>query len=344
MPVWGSLATFYGVETSDASLRNTLVWGLSLAKCYAVGELILDPAFVRTHFPKIRVPERFPCLRLSQGESEPLIGVVHVIMIVGDREMLRKFDHTWLPYHPGRPMNLLLGTLDGLEYMTRNPLPHPVTPRRELEAAFKKNGTFGWETRRLMPHTLVLFGPAGAGKTSVTNMLLEDYPGYFGRVVGHTTRPRREGEVDGADYHFVSNEEFEGLSDSHLLVPHTRSVHGEHHYGIAASSLVKVFAEGKIPIIVLGREGLRAVVEPKNPLMSHLYGPKAICLTAGMKEREERLAMRGDRRVQERIAASFDDMKFYTDHTELFEGMVINRQDCLRHACMEVVRLLGFPV
>jgi len=57
------------------------------------------------------------------------------------------------------------------------------------------------------PFLLVLSSPSGGGKTSIAKSLLQarDDLGYS---VSATTRPRREGEQEGADYYFLSREEF----------------------------------------------------------------------------------------------------------------------------------------
>lgn len=57
---------------------------------------------------------------------------------------------------------------------------------------------------------LVLSGPSGVGKDSVMLELLEKYP-KMQKLVTTNSRPMREGERDGFDYHFVSREEFEKL-------------------------------------------------------------------------------------------------------------------------------------
>ena len=56
----------------------------------------------------------------------------------------------------------------------------------------------------------ILSAPSGAGKTSLVRELVGVEPGI--RVsVSHTTRPMRPGEQDGADYHFVTKDEFLSL-------------------------------------------------------------------------------------------------------------------------------------
>ncbi|HUQ13402.1 MAG TPA: guanylate kinase [Novosphingobium sp.] len=56
----------------------------------------------------------------------------------------------------------------------------------------------------------ILSSPSGAGKTTIARMLLEAEP-ELRLSVSATTRPPREGEVDGADYHFVDQAEFDRM-------------------------------------------------------------------------------------------------------------------------------------
>lgn len=57
---------------------------------------------------------------------------------------------------------------------------------------------------------IVLTGPASAGKDTAALELLKIYSGLK-RVVSTTTRPKRPGEMEGRDYHFVTKEEFEKM-------------------------------------------------------------------------------------------------------------------------------------
>ncbi|MDU6238520.1 MAG: guanylate kinase, partial [Bradyrhizobium sp.] len=70
------------------------------------------------------------------------------------------------------------------------------------------DGSFdGVERRGLM---FVLSSPSGAGKTTLSRLLIERMPGLQ-MSVSATTRPMRPGEVDGRDYHFVDRARFEEM-------------------------------------------------------------------------------------------------------------------------------------
>lgn len=56
---------------------------------------------------------------------------------------------------------------------------------------------------------VVLMGKSGSGKDTIIKKIVSRCPHLFHKVVATTSRPRREGEVDGLDYHFVTREEFE---------------------------------------------------------------------------------------------------------------------------------------
>ena len=69
------------------------------------------------------------------------------------------------------------------------------------------HGFDGIERRGLM---FVLSSPSGAGKTTLSRLLIERMPGLK-MSVSATTRPMRPGEVDGRDYHFVTRQVFDEM-------------------------------------------------------------------------------------------------------------------------------------
>ena len=59
---------------------------------------------------------------------------------------------------------------------------------------------------------LIVSSPSGAGKTTLTRRLLDEFsPRHLVFSVSYTTRPQRPGEVEGRDYHFVTPDQFEAM-------------------------------------------------------------------------------------------------------------------------------------
>jgi len=69
---------------------------------------------------------------------------------------------------------------------------------------------------------LIVSGPAGSGKTTLCDRLLAEFTPKLQRVVTATSRAPRPGEVDGVDYHFLSEEEFEHRVSIGAFYEHAR--------------------------------------------------------------------------------------------------------------------------
>lgn len=99
---------------------------------------------------------------------------------------------------------------------------------------------------------LVLIGESGSGKSTIERLFHERNP-TFHRVISYTTRPMRDGEQDGVDYHFVSVEEFEKMREEGAFIECAE--YREWKYGSAKSDYAK---EGN-SIAVLTPHGLRSL-------------------------------------------------------------------------------------
>lgn len=103
---------------------------------------------------------------------------------------------------------------------------------------------------------LVLSGPSGAGKSSLINKIFDDIGStYFS--ISTTTRAKREGEMDGVHYHFVSQEEFKREIDEELFLEYAL-VHGN-YYGTSLGPVKKALKEGKLVIFDIDVQGHDAV-------------------------------------------------------------------------------------
>nr|XP_039260629.1 MAGUK p55 subfamily member 5-like isoform X1 [Styela clava] len=113
---------------------------------------------------------------------------------------------------------------------------------------------------------IVLIGPANVGRHELRQRLMENDRDRFSFAIPHTTRPRKDNEVDGQDYHFISMKDFETMiSDNEFLE------HGSFQkdlYGTTIGAVRKVIDSGKICVINLHAESLKLL--KKTSLMPYI--------------------------------------------------------------------------
>jgi len=98
----------------------------------------------------------------------------------------------------------------------------------------------------------IVSAPSGAGKTSLVRRIIEEVPGIT-VAVSHTTRPKREGDVDGSAYHFVSREEFEQLIEKDAFLEHA-DVFGN-YYGTSIQAVDSCISDGSDVILEIDWQG-----------------------------------------------------------------------------------------
>jgi len=157
-------------------------------------------------------------------------------------------------------------------------------------------------------HKLILFcGPSGSGKTTIVHHLLKKFP-MMRFSVSATTRPKRENETDGIDYHFLSPEEFRTkIANNEFL--EWEEVYKDRYYGSLKSEVDRILSEGNVALFDIdvvgglnirknyGRQLLDVFVMP--PSVDELHKR----LVARATEDEESLRKRLDKAEEEMHAA-----------------------------------------
>jgi len=112
---------------------------------------------------------------------------------------------------------------------------------------------------------IIITGPVGIGKSTLISMLLDRQQGIFDKIIQHTTRSPREGEVDGRDFHFVDSKAFNTMRDGDYLLECSNSNGAD--YGTSRSLITALEESDKIAVIPLDPEVSRhAPLPPKCPL------------------------------------------------------------------------------
>jgi guanylate kinase len=105
---------------------------------------------------------------------------------------------------------------------------------------------------------LVLSGPSGVGKTTVVARLRQRHPKVW-LSVSATTRPRRPGETDGVDYHFVDDATFDKMIEAGELLEHAEFA--GNRYGTPRGPVLEHLAAGDPTLLVIELQGARQVRE-----------------------------------------------------------------------------------
>lgn len=104
---------------------------------------------------------------------------------------------------------------------------------------------------------VILSGPSGVGKSTVVSGLLERFDGRLRLSVSATTRPPRPGEVDGQQYHFLSDEEFTARRKAGEFLECMEVFGRGHWYGTLLSEVRPSLAAGQWVILEIDVDGAK---------------------------------------------------------------------------------------
>tara|TARA_B100000959_G_scaffold286012_1_gene362896 strand:+ start:2382 stop:3008 length:627 start_codon:yes stop_codon:yes gene_type:complete len=139
---------------------------------------------------------------------------------------------------------------------------------------------------------LIISGPAGSGKTTLCERLFQTHSPRLSKVVTATTRAPREGENDGVDYRFLTEEVFDAKLADDAFCEHA-VVHGK-RYGVLKSEILGKLEKGRdlvLCIDVQGADNLRRAAKTDDSLKISLAD--LFVMPASLEVIRQRLENRG---------------------------------------------------
>lgn len=177
-------------------------------------------------------------------------------------------------------------------------------------------------TRRRRGLLVVLSSPSGAGKTTISRLLLEADADVT-MSISATTRPQRPGEVEGVDYHFVDDAEFDRLIETNEFVEWA-PVFG-YRYGTPKAPVKEALRDGRDILFDIDWQGTQQLEAAMGEDLVSIF-----LLPPSMAELERRLHARGtdsDAIIADRMSRAAAEISHWPE----YEYVLVNNDtdECL---------------
>ncbi|XP_058043506.1 disks large homolog 1 isoform X15 [Ahaetulla prasina] len=195
----------------------------------------------------------------------------------------------------------------GLKHVTSNASDSESSYRGQEECVLSYEPVTQQEVSYTRP--VIVLGPM---KDRINDDLISEFPDKFGSCVPHTTRPKRDYEVDGRDYHFVmSREQMEKDIQDHRFIE--AGQYNNHLYGTSVRSVREVAEKGKHCILDVSGNAIKRLQSAQLHPVSIFVKPKSV---ENIMEMNKRLTDEQARKTFERA------MKLEQEFTEHFTAIV----------------------
>ena len=162
---------------------------------------------------------------------------------------------------------------------------------------------------------VVLSSPSGVGKTTITKKIQQKYQS-FKLSVSHTTRSPRSNEVDGVDYHFVSNEEFQNLIKNNEFYEYAKIF--DNYYGTLKKKIDNTIKSHDI-IFDIDWQGTKQLSRYKNLNLIKIY-----LVPENKQELKKRLINR-NQNTEAEIEMRFKSYDYDIKHWNDYDYIIINQ-------------------
>lgn len=165
-----------------------------------------------------------------------------------------------------------------------------------------------------MSNIFVVSAPSGAGKTSLVKALIESVEN-LSLPVSHTTRKKRNKEINGESYHFVNEKTFFEMVESQQMVEYAKVF--DNFYGVSSKELSDSLSMHKDIILEIDWQGARSIKSVFSQVVSIFIMPPSLDVL------RQRLIKRGQDN-KETIAVRMSAAKAEMGHSNEYDYVVIN--------------------
>ena len=173
---------------------------------------------------------------------------------------------------------------------------------------------------------IIITAPSGAGKTSITSHLLKTFSDKLGFSVSAATRKKRDYEIDGVHYYFISEEDFKEKIRQKEFAEWEMVYEGK-YYGTLKSEMKRIWNQGKAVVLDIDVKGALHVQGqyPEQSLSIFIEPPS-------IDELKKRLLSRGTE-TDESLVARVNKSAYEISFKDQFNKVIVN--DDLSKACKE---------
>ena len=174
---------------------------------------------------------------------------------------------------------------------------------------------------------IVISGPSGVGKGTICNVLIKELSAWYS--VSMTTREKREGEIEGKNYFFVTKEEFEENIKQNNFIEY--NIYNDNYYGTPKSKILEKINNGQDVFSEIDVNGARNIKKQfPDSLLIYIAPPS-------LEELKNRLINRGtdsEEQINNRLEIAKEELK----QTDMYDYVIIN--DDLETAINEVRQII----
>ena len=160
---------------------------------------------------------------------------------------------------------------------------------------------------------LLISGPSGSGKSSLLSKLVAEFKDKLYFAISSTTRAARQGEKDGVNYHFISQEQFQADINAGLFLEWA-NVHGN-LYGTSLRPVTHALNEGKVVVFDIDVQGyLLAKKQYPKEITSVFISTKNSSILAS---RLENRGSENNESIKTRLENAKNEMKYIKDYDHI---------------------------